>query len=89
MAFKYVFVLENQRDYLHAEDDPDQREYEYSVIRQTPLSNEVRTDVPMMVHRTEVSYAHFPWSPIFERRQKTIFSTRAKPSRLIPYKNNW
>ena len=54
MAFKYVFVLENQRDYLHAEDDPDQREYEYSVISQTPLSNEVRTDVPMMVHRTEI-----------------------------------
>ena len=89
MKSKYIFVLQNLRDYQHEVDDPDFRVSEYSVIAQFPVSPKVRQDVPMMLHRTEISYAQYPWSISFDKEIRTIFTIGKDPTRLLPYENNW
>lgn len=89
LAAKYIFVLQNARDYMHAVDDPNNRVSEYSVISQHPISNSVRTDQPMILDRTDVSYSATPWSINFNPDKQTIFSVNPTGQRLLPYDNKW
>ena len=43
----------------------------------------------MIMHRTEISYAQYPWSISFNPEIQTIFSIDDGPTRLLPYENNW
>ena len=62
LEFKYIILLQNERQYLQTIDNPQGRVKEHSIMSQHAVSSTERTDWPRMVTITEVIYNAHPWS---------------------------